>query len=208
MGVLTVAAMYARPYLEALMGGPWPASGMDGQVRRDLERALGCRLPAITGAADLEAAAKSRAARGLFTKKTKPSAMAQEMLPLLDEVHQPPPVKAVAVGDAAPKRRRKAKRRKPRRTKTVKTKAIKTPAPKPPKRAKPPADVATPQAVAALAKQMAAVDLDVPRAARLAGLDPKALARMLAGRARMPQAAADRLRALIRAALALREEVR
>jgi hypothetical protein len=74
MNVLSIAAMYARPYLEALMDGPWPATGMDGVVRRDLERALGCRLPAITGAADLAAAAKERAAAKAAKPKAAPPA--------------------------------------------------------------------------------------------------------------------------------------
>lgn len=74
LDVLSVAAMYAQPYLEALMDGPWPATGMDGAVRRDLERALGCRLPAITGAADLAAAAKERAAARAAKPKAAPPA--------------------------------------------------------------------------------------------------------------------------------------
>ena len=74
LDVLSVAAMHARPYLEALMDGPWPAIGMDGGVRRDLERALGCRLPAITGAADLATVAKERAAAKAAKPKAAPPA--------------------------------------------------------------------------------------------------------------------------------------
>ncbi len=74
LDVLSIAAMYARPYLEALMDGPWPATGMDGQVRRDLEKALRCRLPAVTGAADQEAAARSRAAAKAAKPKAAPPA--------------------------------------------------------------------------------------------------------------------------------------
>ena len=235
MDVLSIAAMYARPYLEALMDGPWPDSGLDGAVRRDLEKVLRCRLPAVTGAADQEAAARSRAAKGLFTKKAKPEPRAeQETLPLLDgpeeEVKQPPPVRAVAVGDKARRRKgkwhKKARRAKATAAKTAASKTAKPPkaakrtaAPKPkagktakpkpaPKPAKPPAEAATPQAVAAIVRGLAAVDLTPAHAARLAGLDPKAVARMLAGKAKMPQATAEKLRGLIRAAQALREEAR
>ena len=218
--VLSIAAMYARPYLEALMDGPWPDSGLDGAVRRDLEKVLRCRLPAVTGAADQEAAARSRAAKGLFVRKAEPPSpppgMAQTALPLaeLEEIRQPEKPPTIRVGEAAPKRRRgKAKRRR----KTSKAKAAKAPAPKTaapkPKtvrtaKPKPTVDVAPPQAMAAIVRGLTAADLAPDHAARLAGLDPKALARMLAGKAKMPKATADRLQGLIRAARALREEAR
>lgn len=229
LGVLSIASMYSRPYLLALIEGPWPASGMDSQVRRDLERALGCRLPAIAGAADLAAAAKAKAAKGLFVKKTPPQ-VEQETLPLLggEEVRPAPEAKAVRVGDAAPRRRGKAKRR--RRTarartvpKTVKAGAAKTKAAKqdrPRGEGKHTAPTKQPRSGPKnglcvdpgegirLARALTAVGLEPDRAARLAGLDPKALTRMLAGRARMPQAVAERLRGLVRAARDLREETR
>ncbi len=232
--VLAIAAMYARPYLEALMDGPWPATGMDGAVRRDLEKVLRCRLPAVTGAADQEAAARSRAAKGLFVRKAEPPSpppgMAQTALPLaeLEEIRQPEKPPTIRVGEAAPKRRRgKAKRRrktskakaapKTAKAKAAKAKAAKATAPKTaaPKRKtvrtakpKPTVDVAPPQAMAAIVRGLTAADLAPDHAARLAGLDPKALARMLAGKAKMPKATADRLQGLIRAARALREEAR
>ena len=60
---LSIMAMYPILYLRGLMDGPWPAAGMHAAVRRDLERALGCRLPAITGALDAAAAGRARAAK-------------------------------------------------------------------------------------------------------------------------------------------------
>jgi hypothetical protein len=225
--------MYTVPYLLALIEGPWPASGMDGAVRRDLEKVLRCRLPAITGAADQEAAARSRAAKGLFVRKAEPPSpppgMAQTTLPLaeLEEIRQPEKPPTIRVGEAAPKRRGEAKRRrktskakaapKTAKAKAAKAKAAKATAPKTaaPKRKtvrtakpKPTVDVAPPQAMAAIVRGLAAADLAPDHAARLAGLDPKALARMLAGKAKMPKATADRLQGLIRAARALREEAR